>query len=200
MKKGIVLLLIASMIVPVFAASTANGINSSASQDVTLTIGEDLYSYNVGFSTDGNKANSDISATGLLPKDGNRTIADNSGSDLYVWWDILTADNFTVTLSLDAALTEQNSDGEPETIDYKVDGIVSAGVVKPETADEPTPVALDSTGTKSINIIDFDGGTSVANSFKGNQKLTIATKEGELQGKPEGEYKSTLTLTVTNEQ
>ena len=49
-------------------------------------------------------------------------------------------------------------------------------------------------GQVFLDVID----AQVANTYKGSQKLTIATKDGELAGKPEGTYESTLILTVTD--
>lgn len=201
MKKIITLLCFVLMVIPVFAVNTptADALDESATQTVTFTIGDDLYTYNVGFSTknDGNAVTT-MNNTVLALSADDKTVATNADSDLYIWWDILTASPFHVTLTIDDALTATSGDSSP-TINYTVTGALTQ-TAKPEGQDDATKIDLSTkTGdglTNTVDFIDFEGSEGVASSFKGYQKLTIATIAGELQNKPEGTYDSTLTLTV----
>lgn len=206
MKKIIVFMLCILVAASLFAASSFSGTSPDSSgneptQTVTFTIGDEMYSYNVGFSIDGNKASADIDATSLTLSESNKTKATNS-SDLYVWWDIMTANAFDVTLSVSKPLTQTEVEtGDPAEIDFTVDGAIQAGETKPEKHEtKKISVSSDTTedtGNQSITFLDVTD-AQVANTYKGSQKLTIATKDGELAGKPEGTYESTLTLTVTD--
>lgn len=196
MKRIIAILAMLIAAASVFAVSTGT-IGTDATQLVELKIGDDLYSYNVGFNTAASPVEGDIEATTLALDESDRTVATNS-TDLYVWWDILTANNFTVTISMDGALEGKSTDGGVdlgESIDYTVVGAVQDGEVAPESSGA-TAISLDSKNYETPStILDVESGTA-AKSFQGQQKLTITTAEGALQGKPEGTYSSTLTLTV----
>ena len=197
MKRIIAILAMLIAAASVFAGSTGT-IGTNATQLVELVIGDDLYSYKVGFNTVASPAEGDIDATTLALDESDRTVATNN-SDLYVWWDILTADNFTVAISMDGALKGKNGEDEPlnADIDYTVTGAVQDGEVAPERSGA-IAISLDSkTYETPSTILDVESGTA-AKSFQGQQKLTITTAEGALQGKPEGTYSSTLTLTVAN--
>lgn len=206
MKKIIVFMLCILVAASLFAASSFSGATPDSTgkdptQTVTFTIGNDMYSYNVGFSIDGNKASTDIAATSLTLSESDKTKATNS-SNLYVWWDIMTANAFDVTLSVSNPLTQTKVDGvDPAEIDFTVDGAIQAGETKPDKhKTKAISVSSDTTedvGEQSITFLDV-ADAQVANTYKGSQKLTIATKDGELAGKPEGTYESTLTLTVTD--
>lgn len=206
MKKIIVFMLCILVAASLFAASSFSGATPDSTgknptQTVTFTIGDDMYSYNVGFSIDGNKASSDIDATSLTLSESDKTKATNS-SALYVWWDIMTANAFDVTLSVYNPLTQTGVDaGDPAEIDFTVDGAIQDGETKPDNHEtKKISVSSDTTedtGKQSITFLDVTD-AQVANTYKGSQKLTIATKDGELAGKPEGTYESTLTLTVTD--
>lgn len=201
MKKIIVFMLCILVAASLFAASSFSGntpdsAGNDPTQTVTFTIGDGMYSYNVGFSIDGNKASSDIGATSLTLSESDKTKATNS-SDLYVWWDIMTANAFDVTLSVSNPLTQTGVDaGDSAEIDFTVEGAIQAGETKPDKH-ETKVISVSSDTTQSITFLDVIN-AQVANTYKGSQKLTIATKDGELAGKPEGTYESTLTLTVTN--
>ena len=201
MKKIIVFMLCILVAASLFAASSFSGntpdsAGNDPTQTVTFTIGDGMYSYNVGFSIDGNKASSDIGATSLTLSESNKTKATNS-SDLYVWWDIMTANAFDVTLSVSNPLTQTGVDaGDSAEIDFTVEGAIQAGETKPDKH-ETKVISVSSDTTQSITFLDVID-AQVANTYKGSQKLTIATKDGELAGKPEGTYESTLTLTVTD--
>ena len=179
-----------------FSGNTPDSAGNDPTQTVTFTIGDGMYSYNVGFSIDGNKASSDIGATSLTLSESDKTKATNS-SDLYVWWDIMTANAFDVTLSGSNPLTQTGVDaGDSAEIDFTVEGAIQAGETKPDKH-ETKVISVSSDTTQSITFLDVID-AQVANTYKGSQKLTIATKDGELAGKPEGTYESTLTLTVTD--
>lgn len=201
MKKIIVFMLCILVAASLFAASSFSGntpdsAGNDPKQTVTFTIGDGMYSYNVGFSIDGNKASSDIGATSLTLSESDKTKATNS-SDLYVWWDIMTANAFDVTLSVSNPLTQTGVDaGDSAEIDFTVEGAIQAGETKPDKH-ETKVISVSSDTTQSITFLDVID-AQVANTYKGSQKLTIATKDGELAGKPEGTYESTLTLTVTD--
>ena len=206
MKKIIVFMLCILVAASLFAASSFSGTSPDSSgneptQTVTFTIGDDMYSYNVGFSIYGNKASADIDATSLTLSESNKTKATNS-SDLYIWWDIMTANAFDVTLSVSKPLTQTKVEtGDPAEIDFTVDGAIQAGETKPDNH-ETKKISVSSdkaedTDKQSITFLDVTD-SQVANTYKGSQKLTIETKDGELAGKPEGTYESTLTLTVTD--
>lgn len=201
MKKIIVFMLCILVAASLFAASSFSGntpdsAGNDPTQTVTFTIGDGMYSYNVGFSIDGNKASSDIGATSLTLSESDKTKATNS-SDLYVWWDIMTANAFDVTLSVSNPLTQTGVDaGDSAEIDFTVEGAIQAGETKPDKH-ETKVISVSSDTTQSITFLDVID-AQVANTYKGSQKLTIATKDGELAGKPEGTYESTLTLTVTD--
>lgn len=199
MKKIIVFMLCILVAASLFAASSFSGTSPDSSgneptQTVTFTIDDDMYSYNVGFSIDGNKASADIDATSLTLSESDKTKATNS-SDLYIWWDIMTANAFDVTLSVSKPLTQTEVETGAE-IDFTVDGAIQAGETKPDKH-ETKVISVSSDTTQSITFLDVID-AQVANTYKGSQKLTIATKDGELAGKPEGTYESTLTLTVTD--
>ena len=205
MKKSIVFFSVLLMGLCLFANSSftytgdiADISGDMPTQTVQLTIDNNLYSYNVGFSTDGKKADN-IDATELVLSADDRTVADNSGENgsLYVWWDILTSEKFSITLGIGQPLTEQVpiSGEEAAIIDYTVMGTVSKGEVKP--ANHTTNgIEIASDGTESITFLSQKEAVAIANSYQGNQKLVITTNKEELQGKPEGTYTSTLTLTV----
>ena len=201
MKKIIVFMLCILVAASLFAASSFSGntpdsAGNDPTQTVTFTIGDGMYSYNVGFSIDGNKDSSVIDATSLILSESDKTKATNS-SDLYVWWDIMTANAFDVTLSVSQPLTQKDVEGvDPAEIDFTVDGAIQAGETKPDKH-ETKVISVSSDTTQSITFLDVID-AQVANTYKGSQKLTIATKDGELAGKPEGTYESTLTLTVTD--
>ena len=204
MKKIIVFMLCILVAASLFAASSFSGntpvsAGNDPTQTVTFTIGDGMYSYNVGFSIDGNKASTDIDATSLILSKSDKTKATNS-SDLYVWWDIMTANAFDVTLTVSKPLTQTKVDGDPAEIDFTVEGAINDGETKPDKHEtKAISVSSDTTedaGKQSITFLDVID-AQVANTFKGSQKLTIATKDGELAGTPEGTYESTLTLTVT---
>lgn len=206
MKKIIVFMLCILVAASLFAASSFSGTTPDSTgkdpiQTVTFTIGDAMYSYNVGFSIDGNKASTNIDATSLILSESDKTKATNS-SNLYVWWDIMTANAFDVTLTVSKPLTQTEVDGvDPAEIDFTVVGAIQAGETKPDNHEtKKISVSSDTTeGTdkQSITFLDVKA-AQVANTYKGSQKLTIATKDGELAGKPEGTYESTLTLTVTD--
>lgn len=206
MKKIIVFMLCILVAASLFAASSFSGATPDSAgkdptQTVTFTIGNEMYSYNVGFSIDGNKASSDINATSLTLSESDKTKATNS-SDLYVWWDIMTANAFDVTLKVSKPLTQTEVDGvDPAEIDFTVVGAIQAGEKKPDKHEtKAISVSSDTTedaDKQSITFLDVID-AQVANTYKGSQKLTIVTKDGELAGKPEGTYESTLTLTVTD--
>ena len=83
----------------IFEGSTPDSASDTPTQTIELTIGDELYKYSVGFSTDGSKPSKDISEnTKLELSSDDKTIAVNT-SELYVWWDIMTADAFDVTYS-----------------------------------------------------------------------------------------------------
>lgn len=204
MKKIIVFMLCILVAASLFAASSFSGntpdsTGNDPTQTVTFTIGDDMYSYNVGFSINGNMASTDIAATSLTLSESDKTKATNS-SDLYVWWDIMTANAFDVTLTVSKPLTQTEVD-DPAEIDFTVEGAIQAGETKPDKH-QTNKISVSSDTTEdavgqSITFLDVLD-AQVANTYKGSQKLTIATKVGELAGKPEGTYESTLTLTVTD--
>ena len=136
MKKIIVFMLCILVAASLFAASrfsgnTPDSAGNDPTQTVTFTIGDDMYSYNVGFSIDGNKASTDIDATSLILSESDKTKATNS-SDLYVWWDIMTANAFDVTLTVSKPLTQTKVDGDPAEIDFTVEGAINDGETKPD--------------------------------------------------------------------
>lgn len=206
MKKLIVLLCMVFMVMglPAVSSLTHTGSGDIAektmpTQEVQLTIGDELYSYSVGFSTTAEKAANNIDPTVLSLSEDDRTVATNPDGtqDLYVWWDILSAKKFDITLAIGNPLTEQSpiSGDSAAKIDYTVTGTISESEVKPATH-TTTPISIASDSTLNVKFLKQLNSGTVANSYKGSQKLAISTKDGALQGKPEGIYKSTLTLTV----
>lgn len=206
MKKLIVLLCMVFMVMGLSAVSSLTHTGSGnitektmPTQEVQLKIGDELYSYSVGFSTTAKKAAKDIDPTVLSLSEDDRTVATNPDGtqDLYVWWDILSAKKFDITLAIGNPLTEQppTSGDSAAEIDYTVTGTISESEVKP--ANHTTAaISIASDGTKDTKFLEQSSEDTVANSYKGSQKLAISTNAGELQGKPEGTYKSALTLTV----
>ena len=198
MKKIIVFALCILLSSSLFAVSWSDNTQTKPEQTITLNIGEDLYKYNIGFSVDGNKTGEGFSAsTALVLSEDDKTVAENS-TPLYVWWDIMTSKAFDVTLEVSGALTEKTPAGDQaQTIDFTVDGLISADEIKPQTH-RTTPIDLSSDAdVKSVAFLDVDAADSVANTYQGSQELTIKTKTGALAGKPEGDYSSTLTLSLT---
>lgn len=208
--KKIVILLICSLLAAslyaannsVFEGSTPDSASNTPTQTIELKIGDDLYRYSVGFSTDGSKPSQDITEnTKLELSSEDKTIAVNT-SDLYVWWDIMTADAFDVTLKLDGALTQQDvvPAESAATINFSVNGATQTGEVKPD-AHITNPIDIASNGTKELAFLDVTtSADNTAHTYQGKQKLTITTVAGELANKPEGKYTANLTLEVTDNQ
>ena len=207
--KKIVILLICSLLTAslyaennsIFEGSTPDSSSDTPTQTIELTINENLYRYSVGFSSDGSKPSQDITEnTKLELSSDDKTIAVNT-SDLYVWWDIMTADAFDVTLKLDGALTQQDVPAESAaTINFAVNGGIQAGEVKPD-AHTTNPIDIASNGTKELAFLDVTtSADNTAHTYQGKQKLTITTVAGELANKPEGTYTANLKLEVTNNQ
>ena len=153
----------------------------------------DLLVSSFGFATDPDKT-TPSSETELGLSAGNSGIADNSESDLYVWWDITTDSKFNVAISLNGPL----KDSSLNEIDWTVS----------RSSDDETSLGK---GAQEINLDSVDGlrnefleseTDGVMHTYSGMQKLYIATKAGELEGKPAGAdnvYTATLTLTITDE-
>lgn len=186
----------------IFEGSTPDSASDTPTQTIELTIGDELYKYSVGFSTDGSKPSEDISEnTKLELSSDDKTIAVNT-SELYVWWDIMTADAFDVTLKLDGALTQQDVTPEDSAakIQFSVNGAIQEGEVKPSGHDTDS-IDIASDGTTELAFLDVDASVGdTAHTYQGKQKLTITTGAGELANKPEGKYTANLTLKVTNNQ
>ena len=208
--KKVAILLICSLLTAslyaannsVFEGSTPDSAGDIPTQTIELTIDGNLYRYSVGFSIDGSKASEDISEnTKLELSSDDKTIAVNT-SDLYVWWDIMTADAFDVTLKLDGALTQQDVTPENSAakIQFSVNGAIQEGEVKPSGHDTNS-IDITSDGTTGQAFLDVTASVdNVAHTYQGKQKLTITTGAGELANKPEGTYTANLTLEVTNNQ
>lgn len=210
MKKVIVFTIVLMMACSIFAASswsstkpdTSTGTGVAPSQIVELVIDENIYSYNVGFSTDGIKAEEDIGKTTMKLSD-DKTVAEGA-SDLFVWWDIFTSKKFQVSIKTSGALTQINPTevGNPAKIDFTVDGEIQTGEKKPETggADAIDITSVTSgTGAGDAEMVFLSSSDStVAQNFKGSQKLTIKTVADALSNKPEDTYQATLTITVSS--
>lgn len=196
--KRILAILLATVLcmANVYAVSSASGSFNEVKdivpeQTVRLNLTSmDWFSF--GFSSDQEKT-APQGDTQLNLSDENSSIADNTkeGSELYVWWDITTNDSFTVAVKMSGPLT-YNSSNE---IDWTV------------KRDE-TDVSSLGTGAQSINLSSPDSismdfvesfDDSMLHTYSGIQKLYIATKAGELEGMPAGEYTATLTLAITNQ-
>lgn len=207
--KKIVILLICSLFATslyaannsVFEDSTPDSASDTPTQTIELKIWDELYRYSVGFSTDGSKPSQDITEnTKLELSSEDKTIAVNT-SDLYVWWDIMTADAFDVTLKIEDALTQYvTSPTVAAQIQFSVDGVIQTGEVKP--AEHTTdPIEIISNGTTSHAFLEVTASAdNTAHTYQGKQKLTITTVAGELANKPEGTYTANLKLEVTNNQ
>ena len=207
--KKIVILLICSLLTAslyaennsIFEGSTPDSSSDTPTQTIELTIDGNLYRYSVGFSTDGLKPSQDITEnTKLELSSDDKTIAVNT-SDLYVWWDIMTADAFDVTLKIEDALTQDvTSPTVAAKIQFSVDGVIQTGEVKPD-AHTTNPIDIASNGTKELAFLDVTtSADNTAHTYQGKQKLTITTVAGELANKPEGTYTANLKLEVTNNQ
>ena len=156
--------------------------------------------YNIGFS-DAPGIPEDGRTSGDITLDFNAddpTKIDNSGeaSKLYIYWDIVSAQPFTLSLSADRPLTNDSA-VENNTIDFTVSGDTSQ---EGETANTEAGTAVNiNTSTSAMNTpILFQADESGLNTFRGYQKLTIESVAGELDGKVEGDYTANLTLTVTS--
>ena len=212
--KKIVILLICSLLTAslyaennsIFEGTTPDSTGKTPTQTIELTINGDLYRYSVGFSTNGSKPSQDITEnTKLELSSDDKTIAVNTSDDLYVWWDIMTADAFDVTLELDGPLTQQPEEGgasvdSPAKINFSVTGAVQDGEIKPEEH-TTTPIDIVSNGTDSsefLTVVASDDNS--AHTYHGEQKLTLATLNGELANMSEAKHTANLILTVTGHQ
>lgn len=207
MKRIIAFTIVLLMACSIFAVSswsstqpdTSTGTGNTPLQYVELVINDSIYSYNVGFSTNGDKTNGESLKTSMKLSD-DKTVAEGA-SDLYVWWDIFTANKFNVSIKTSGALTQQNVvDGQPATIGFTVDGEIQAGEIKSvEDGVISTAIDITSEGTDEMTFLSA-GDSTTAQNFKGSQKLTIKTTENALRNKPEAEYLATLTITVSDGQ
>lgn len=198
MKKILAILLAAVLcMMNVYAEASTSGDQISAlgtpQQIVKLTLDEGMDWFSFGFATDPDKT-LPSTETSLGLSAGNSGIADNSGSDLYVWWDITTDSKFNVAISMSGPLKNSSSNEIDWTVSRSADDETSLG----QGAQE---INLDSADGLSNEFLESET-DDVMHTYSGMQKLYIATKAGELEGKPAGSenvYTATLTLTITDE-
>ena len=198
MKRILVFALLIAMCISVYAAvgsvsGSEIGKLGKPQQTVELNLAE-LDSFAFGFSTsDAHTANEDnsLTATKLALSSTNSAVADNAGSDLYVWWDITTDETFVVKLSMSGHLTDES---KAHKIGWTVKG----------TGDTTSPVsAIDLTSGDSESTSPFITFTSdkKMHNFSGEQKLaisTVTTEDLAIDGKPAGLYTGTLTLAISS--
>lgn len=197
MKKILAILLAAvlcMMNVYAEAATSGNQISGlgTPQQTVKLSLDEGMDWFSFGFATAPDKTSSSTE-TVLKLSEGNSGIADNSGSDLYVWWDITTDSKFNVAISMDGPLKNSSSSEIGWTVSRSADDETDLGNV--------AEIGLDSGGTLRNEFLESET-DGFMHTYSGMQKLYIATKAGELEGKPVGSgnvYTNTLTLTITDE-
>ena len=201
MKKILAILLAAvlcMMNVYAEAATSGNQISelTQPQQTVKLTLDEGMDWFSFGFATDPDKT-LPSTETSLGLSAGNSGIADNSGSDLYVWWDITTDSKFNVAISMSGPLTSGESNigwtvarDENDTASL---GEGAQGISLSSGSENDPGMKMEFLKSKDDNLM---------HTYSGMQKLYIATKAGELEGKPAGSenvYTATLTLTITDE-
>lgn len=201
MKRILVFALLIAMCISVCAAvgsvsGTAIAELRKPQQTVELNLAE-LDSFAFGFSTsEAHTASeeSSLPATKLALSSTNSAVADNAGSDLYVWWDITTDETFVVKLSMSGHLTYTDDESKDHEIGWTVKG----------TGDITSPVsAIDLTSSDSESTSPFITFTSDNNmyNFSGDQKLaisTVTTEDLAIDGKPAGLYTGTLTLAISS--
>ena len=210
MKRLTVLILVAVVALSgVFAAAYNSGTGNDSSSwgngghptvPLKFTIGTNTASYKIGFdSNPGVPATPSFSGDVELDfKDGDPTTIVND-SDIYVYWDITTAQGFALSLEAGGALTTGDG-GEGKLINFKVTGDKSKqGEVENSDSKEVsiTTTAANTTAASTSPIVSQSSATALK-SFKGYQKLTIESLPGELDGKATGEYTANLTLKVTD--
>lgn len=209
MKRLTVLILVAVVALSgVFAAAYNSGTGNDSSSwgngghptvPLKFTIGTNTASYKIGFdSNPGVPATPSFSGDVVLDfKDGDPTTIVNV-SDIYVYWDITTAQNFALSLEADGALTTGDG-GEEKLINFKVTGDKSkqGDVANSESTEVSIKTSTDTTAASASPIVSESSATALK-SFKGYQKLTIESLPGELDGKATGEYTANLTLKVTD--
>lgn len=200
MKRILVFALLIAMCISVCAAvgsvsGTAIADLEKPQQMVELNLAE-LDSFAFGFSTsEAHTASeeSSLPATKLALSSTNSAVADNAGSDLYVWWDITTDETFVVKLSMSGHLTYTDDESTDHEIGWTVGG----------TGDTTYPVSaidLTSGNSESSSFITFTRDNNMHN-FSGVQKLAISTVTTEnlaINGKPTGLYTGTLTLAISS--
>lgn len=200
MKRILVFALLIAMCISVCAAvgsvsGSEIGKLGKPQQTVELNLAE-LDSFAFGFSTsDAHTASeeSSLAATKLALSSTNSAVADNAGSDLYVWWDITTDETFVVKLSMSGHLTYTDDESIGHVIGWTVGG----------TSDTTSPVSaidLTSGDSESSSFITFTSDKNMHN-FSGEQKLaisTVTTEDLAIDGKPAGLYTGTLTLAISS--
>lgn len=200
MKRILVFALLIAMCISVCAA--VGSVSGPAiaglgepQQTVELNLAE-MDSFAFGFSTsEAHTASkeSSLAATKLALSSTNSAVADNAGSDLYVWWDITTDETFVVKLSMSGHLTYTDDESIGHEIGWTVDG----------TGDTTEPVSaidLTSGNSESSSFITFTRDNNMHN-FSGKQKLaisTVTTEDLAIDGKPAGLYTGTLTLAISS--
>ena len=203
MKKYLVFFFMLLLSMTVYAASYVAGgsideVSSGASQTVSLDLSS-LDSFAFGFSGDINHTKNDnLAETGLKLSEDDNSIADNTSSPLYVWWDITTDNEFTVSISMNGHLGYTPEEGGSS---YKIGWTVKGS---DETSISGDVSAIDLTSedtavTDSFITVDADG---KMHNFSGQQKLdikTVTTDDLAIDGKPTGKYIATLTLKIANE-
>ena len=201
MKRILVFALLIAMCISVCAAvgsvsGSEIGKLEKPQQTVELNLAE-LDSFAFGFSTsDAHTASeeSSLAATKLALSSTNSAVADNAGSDLYVWWDITTDETFVVKLSMSGHLTYTDDESIGHVIGWTVGG----------TGDTTSPVSaidLTSGNSESSSFITFTSGDNNMHNFSGDQKLaisTVTTEDLAIDGKPAGLYTGTLTLAISS--
>lgn len=194
----------------VFAVSSVKGntvdevSKTSPQQTVSLSLKpESVGSFEFGFSTkSGTQKHSEdsLAATALALSADDKTIADNSGSPLYIWWNITTSETFYVKLGMSGALTYNTTN----LIDWTVtrDNKDTTTLKDVNNIDLSSVTEEDKTSCTFISHTNSGDNTIV--NYTGEQKLyisTVAEGDNTLVGKATGDnvsYTATLTLSISS--
>lgn len=201
-KRFIVFTLILMMLSVLNAATSGDKVGSTSgttiadlskpTQHVSFNLA-DAESFAIGFSKNSSHTPSEstqLAATELQLSASDKTKADNTKSELFVWWDITTSKAFTVTLEMSDKLTYNGTN----KIEWSVSGSDGSGITAP--VDYISLSTSTSTLSDAFIINTVQDGQNVIRNFSGEQELNIET--GSVEGKPVGLYEADLILTISS--